>query len=108
MSYNLMAEGDLDLFELGQTAARYEPLELFPIPVDSPWPKPGADHRVELKPDGLGIAVPSSRFGPDAVAALRALVELMWSKSAAVFDLYTGERITTPEELAEVEERIAS
>jgi hypothetical protein len=106
MSYNLMAEGDLDLFELAQTASRYEPLELFPIPADEPRPGLGSEQRVKLTPDALGIAVVSSRSGPPAVAALRALIGLMWSKQASVFDLYTGTRIATEEDLSELAERV--
>ncbi len=106
MSYNLMAEGDLDLFELAQMTSRYEPLELFPIPAEVSGSAFGPNHRVKLAPDALGIAVVSSRSGPPAVAALRALVELMWSKQASVFDLYTGEKITTADDLAELAERV--
>ena len=107
MSYNLMAEGDLDLFELSQAASEYAPLELFPIPGAEPWAKANENHRVELEADALGIAIPSNRSGPEAAAALRTLVELMWAKGAAVFDLLTGTQISTPEELAEIEEHIA-
>jgi hypothetical protein len=107
MSYNLMAEGDLDLFELGNAASQYEPLELFPIAAAESWVKPGA-HSVELARDALGIAIPTSRCGPEAAAALRTLVERMWAKDVVVFDLYTGDRIATPEELAEVEARIGA
>ncbi len=71
MSYNLMAEGDLDLFELSQVAAQYAP-------------------------------------GAEAVTALRSLVAFMWSKGANVFDLYAGERISTPEELGLVLEQIGA
>lgn len=101
MSYNLMAEGDLDLFELGSAASRYQPLELFPILADEVAAKPDAQNRIMLQRDALGIAVPTSRCGPEAVAALRALVKLLWSKDAAVFDLYSGRRISTPEDLEE-------
>jgi len=94
MSYNLMAEGDLDLFELSQLAARYEPLELFPIPAEA------------SSPDAIGIALPSSLVGPPALAALRAVIELLWSKEAAVFDLMTGERIATPDDADALATRI--
>jgi hypothetical protein len=89
MSYNLIAEGDLDLFELGSAAAELAPLELFPIDREA-----------------LGIAIPSSRAGAAAATALRALVERLWSQDAAVFDLYSGEPIATPAALAEVLQRI--
>ncbi|WP_394834966.1 hypothetical protein LVJ94_51550 [Pendulispora rubella] len=104
MSYNLMAEGDLDLFELAEAATQYNPLELFPIPAGASSSEVGANHRVKFELDGLGIAIPSSRIGPEAVAALHALVKLMWSKDASVFDLQTGKPIATLKELAQVEE----
>ena len=85
MSYNLIAEGDLDLFELGLAAAELAPLELFPIDRDA-----------------LGIAIPSSRTGAPAAAALRALIERLWGQDAAVFDLYSGEPVATPAALAAV------
>jgi hypothetical protein len=108
MSYDLMVEGDLDLFELAQMASRYEPLELFPIPAEGSWPGLQRDHPgqgVKLAPDALGVAVVSGRSGPPAIAALRALVEYMWSKQASVFDLYTGTQITTAEDLGKLAER---
>jgi hypothetical protein len=107
MSYNLMAEGDLDFFELSRLSAQYRPLELFPVPAANPWPKPEGNHQAKLEPDALGIAIPSSCAGAEAAAALRSLVEFMWSRGVKVFDLYSGEQISTPQELGEVAERIA-
>jgi len=98
MSYNLMAEGDLDHVELARLASRFEPLETFPIPAE---PDGGA-----VAPDGLGIAIPSREAGPEAADALEALVELLWSRDARVYDLYTGEPVATREDLDEVLERI--
>jgi hypothetical protein len=106
MSYNLMAEGDLDLFELSHGAAQFEPLELFPIPAERSTTSDLDPHRTALAPDALGIAIPSSRSGPEAVAALKALVEFMWAKQARVFDLYSGQEIATPADVDELSARI--
>lgn len=105
MSYNLMAEGDVDLFELSQLAQRYEPLELFPIPADD-LALPGPDRPNLFAPDALGIAVASSRSGPPALAALRELVELLWSKQARVYDLYSGDMIATADDLTQLLSRV--
>ena len=106
MSYNLMAEGDLDLFEFAQAASQFEPLELFPIPATDPHPVEHEGNRIKLEPDAIGVAIPRARVGTDAAGALRRFVELMWVKDVNVIDLYCGKRISTPQDLAEVEERI--
>lgn len=106
MSYNLLAEGHLDLFELSQCASHYEPLELFPVPASAAITTE-ASEPARMTLDALGIAIPLSRAGAEAGAALRALVEFMWTQDANVFDLYTGEQISTPSELAGVLERIS-
>jgi len=98
MSYNLMAEGDLDLFDLAEKTFDFAPLEVFPIP--------GEGSGAARVPDALGIAVATSRRGPDAVDALHALIELMWSKGASVYDLYTGTRIANETDIAAMATRV--
>lgn len=99
MSYNLLAEGDLDLFEWSHLAALFEPLELFPIPAEDAGPPAAAAGVTSLAPDAIGIAVPSRGVGPDAVANLGALVQLLWERDARVFDLHVGRQIATRDEL---------
>lgn len=94
MSYNLLAEGDLDLFELSQLAAAHAPLELFPIPAEGG------------SPDALGIALSSGDANDVTVGTLTRLIELLWSKDATVWDLMAGVRVAAPLDLSALERRI--
>jgi hypothetical protein len=106
MSYNLMAEGDLDLFELAQLSERFLPLELFPIPAEISGPA-ASGGVAKLPPDALGVAIPSSHVGPEAFAALRDLVPFLWQRGAEIHDLFTGTRVETPTDLEELLGRLA-
>lgn len=95
MSYNLMVEGDLDLFELSTISLHYLSLELFPIPAD------------DLSPDdALGIAIPSSRATPDTVDELCDLIARLLAKQLAVHDLIAGVVIASDAALPELRARI--
>ena len=100
MSYNLIAEGDLDLFDLAEKTFAFEPLEVFPIP--------GEGRGAARVPDALGIAVVTGRSVPAALDALHALIELMWSKGALVHDLCTGARIASEADIVAMAKRIGS
>lgn len=106
MSFNLLAEGDLDLFELGRGAQRYAPLELFPVPADSPGPGLAAGDPLQVEPDALGIAIRSRDCGPEAVAALQALVRALWNEGARVYNLHSGEEVATPQALEEIARQV--
>lgn len=88
MSYNLYAEGDLDLFALSKQAQHLTLVELFPIAGDG-------------GPTALGIAVPSiddddddDDSGDDARDELEQIVTQLLAIEATVFDLMTGEQVT--------------
>jgi hypothetical protein len=94
MSYNLYAEGvDLDYFELAGMAQRFERLELFPIPGP---------------PDALGIALPLARADDNAIAELEALIGMLLPREIAVYDLVSGDRISSVSDLEALAQRIAS
>lgn len=93
MSYNLYAEGDLDLFALSHLARRFERIEVFPIAGDG-------------KRDALGVALPSSRADEAAIAELRELLVTLHATEARVFDLFTGEQIATAADVAALRQRI--
>jgi hypothetical protein len=97
MSYNLVAEGELDAFDLTQMIEHFVPAELFPIPHGDP-----AMNLVV----GLGIALPLSQRGAGAQEGLERLVNHLWSVEAKVFDLCSGGELRTDEELAEVVARV--
>ncbi len=92
MSYHLLAEGDLDLFEMSRLVPAYRPLELFPVPG-----KAG---------DGLGIALASNDATDATVRLLSQLIQLLWSKQVAVWDLMSGQRIANATDLVDLEDRI--
>ena len=93
MSYNIYAEGDVDFVELSRMARSFESIEVFPIAGDG-------------LPDGLGIAVPSSRADERARDELDQLIRHLWAAEAKVFDLYVGARIAGDADLPAVYGRI--
>jgi hypothetical protein len=88
MSYNLFIEGVDSYAPLCIIAARYPVFEMFPIPDDA-----------------LGIALPSSRAG-DGAAHVVDLVHELLDAGLRVHDLYTGRRLQTDEDLAELAARL--
>jgi hypothetical protein len=93
MSYNLYAEGKLDFEVLSQRARQCDRIELFPI-------------RDAGEPDAVGIALPSSRIDDAAWAELAKLLEMLVTSKVAVFDLMTGDRIETADDLSALRERL--
>jgi hypothetical protein len=93
MSYNLYAEGDLDLFALSGVAQQLEHIELFPIADDGGM-------------DGVGIALASSQVSDAAFGELDHVISMLLASDAAVFDLMTGERIADSGDLPELHARI--
>ena len=89
MSYNLLVEGDLDLFALSRSPPDLRAIEMFPIDATS-----------------LGIALPSSRVNDDARIEITNVVREMLSIEATVYDLFTGQPIKTAEDLDALLERI--
>jgi hypothetical protein len=92
MAYNLIAEGDLDLFELSRLVQHFAPVEMFPIP------GPGGD--------ALGIDLPSQHADDTAARRLSELIQLLWTKQAVVHDLMAGQQIASEVDLVELEGRI--
>ena len=93
MSYNLYAEGELDLFDLSRVAQQLQCLEVFPIAGDG-------------GPDAIGIALPSKRANDDARAELQSLIGTLVLAGATVFDLMNGTQITSAEDIEVLERRI--
>jgi hypothetical protein len=94
MSYNLLAEGDLDLFDWSRIALQQQRIEVFPIPSQN------------QAPDAIGIAIPSSRADEAALDELRVVVEQLWVQGATVHDLMEGVAVATSDDLAAVGSRL--
>jgi hypothetical protein len=88
MSYNLMVEGDLDLFDLSRLVSDYPSLEIFPIPAD------------ELSPtDAVGIAIASSRVNEATLDEVCALITQLQAKQLTVHDLMADLPVTSLSDL---------
>ena len=91
MAYNLFAEGDLDLFAWSRIAQRCHSIELFPIH------EPG-------RRDAIGISLPSGQVDATALDELEGVIRRLWP--AEVYDLVSGDRIASDEDLAALRARI--
>jgi hypothetical protein len=93
MSFNLIAEGNVDLVAMSQMSGGYEAIEVFPITGDG-------------LPDALGIALPLSRANESAIEELDELIRRLWANNSRVFDLYTGRAIENDSDLDDLRDLI--
>lgn len=92
MSYNLIAEGTLDLVALAHLSTRFEMIEVFPLPLTD------AD-------EAIGIAIPRTRANDQAVIELERLLDAI-GDGARVYDLHSGDEIAGEADRDALAERI--